>query len=61
MVIPMSDNGDLNLKTTEGQIENAWMVYSTKKRDMKAAKKYFELVRKAAKFLKTPPSSDDDK
>ena len=55
--LKQNENGDLLLQNSEGIIEQAWFDYAYRKRDYKAAQKYYRDLVQQAPFLASPTSS----
>ena len=52
--------GKVIFKEPEPDLQEAWTCYSQRKRDYKHAKKQYEKLRKACKWVQTPPDSDEE-
>ena len=53
-------DGSLIIKPVETTLEELWEAYAESKRETKARRKAYLLKRNQAKYLKTPPSSEDE-
>ena len=59
--ITQAADGSLLIKEPEYLLRDAWEEYLASKRELKKARKRYENLRSMAKFVKTPPSTNEDK